>query len=453
MAAGRVAPLVAIAFALTVTYAGTHAQSTHSNGTVPEGPPESVGFSSERIQRLDQTMRALVEKNEFAGMVTILARHGTIVDLKTFGKQDLQTGAPMQRDTIFRIASMTKPVTGVAMMILYEEGRWRPEDPIAKHIPEFAELKVLGENGTLEVPRHPPTLGELMTHTAGFAYGLSTATAVDKMYVEQRVLQSASLQDFIAKLARIPLAYQPGTRWVYSASVDIQGYLVEKLSGKSLPDFMRERIFEPLGMTDTGFHVPDGKSGRLATIYSHDQAKGGLMPVAAVGNPRTPPSMPSGGGGLFSTPVDYWRFVQMLVNGGRLGAARILAPSSVELMTSNHLSDTLMAGGEFTPTTPNGIVRLDPNVSTAFGIAFYKVRPGIGFGYDVSVIYDPVRASRTVGMRTFHWDGAFGTWFWADPTNDLVFVGMIQRRDLGVMPNVQELARQMVYQALVDPGK
>ena len=232
----------------------------------PPAAAETLGFSAERLQRLDRTLQQVADK-EFAGMVTILTRHGKVVYSKTTGKQDLEKGVPMQRDTIFRIASMTKPITGVAMMILYEEGKWRPEDPIARYIPEFSELKVLAPSGMLEAPAHAPTIGELMTHSAGFTYGgLGGATAVDKLYVDARLTESASLGEFVAKLGKIPLAYHPGTRWVYSYSVDIQGYLVEKLSGISLPDFVRERIFEPLGMKDTGFHVPEPKLNRLATV-------------------------------------------------------------------------------------------------------------------------------------------------------------------------------------------
>ena len=243
-----------------------------SGQVLPNAKPEQVGFSSERLQRLDAAMQQKVDEKQFAGMVTILARHGKVVEFKTYGKKNLATGAPMDKDTIFRIYSMTKPVTGAAMMMLYEEGKWQPDDPISKYIPEFANLKVFkgvdnsGEP-VLEDPVHPPTMLQLMTHTAGFTYG-SGSDLVDKMYHDQQVLHSATLQEMINKLAKLPLLYQPGTRWVYSISVDIQGYLVEKLSGKSLPDFMHERIFEPLGMKDTGFYVPKEKMDRLGHSLS-----------------------------------------------------------------------------------------------------------------------------------------------------------------------------------------
>jgi len=272
-----------------------------SGQVLPNAKPEQVGFSSERLQRLDAAMQQKVDEKQFAGIVTILARHGKVVEFKTYGKKDLASGAPMEKDTIFRIYSMSKPVTGAAMMILYEEGKWQPDDPISKYIPEFANLKVFkgvdnsGEP-VLEDPVHPPTMLQLMTHTAGFTYGFG-GDLVDKMYHDQQVLHSATLQEMINKLAKLPLLYQPGTRWVYSISVDIQGYLVKKLSGKSLPDFMRERIFEPMGMKDTGFYVPKEKMDRLATLYRVSD-KNEWTPASPENDLAPdlskPPTMPSG---------------------------------------------------------------------------------------------------------------------------------------------------------------
>ncbi len=235
--------------------------------------PESVGFSSERLERFHAAMEQVVDNKQLAGMVTILARHGKVVDYKTYGYRDLATKSPMTPDVIFRDYSMTKPVTGVAMMILYEEGKWWPMDPISKYIPEFAHLKVYKGTGpdgkpVLEDPAHAPTMRELMTHTAGFTYGIFGNSAVDKMYQEAGVLQSHSLQEAIDKLAKIPLLYQPGTQWQYSVSVDIQGYIVEKLSGESLADFDEEHIFKPLGMKDAGFFVPAEKRRRFVTMYT-----------------------------------------------------------------------------------------------------------------------------------------------------------------------------------------
>src|ERR1039457_4098496 len=234
--------------------------------------PESVGFSSERLERLHTIMQQAVDQKQIAGIVTILARHGKVVDYRTYGQRDMASGAPMTKDVIFRDFSMTKPVTGVAMMILYEEGKWLPSDPIAKYIPEFAHLKVYKGTGAdgkiiLVDPDHPPTMRELMTHTAGFTYGFFGDTPVDKIYREQNLLASKNLQDFIEKLAKIPLLYQPGKGCTYSMSMDSEGYIVEKLSGQSLPDFMRDRIYQPLGMRDAGFFVPADKRSRFTTLY------------------------------------------------------------------------------------------------------------------------------------------------------------------------------------------
>jgi CubicO group peptidase (beta-lactamase class C family) len=404
---------------------------------LPSAKPEQMGFSPERLQRLDAAMQQKVDDKQFAGIVTVLARHGKVVEFKTYGKNDLATDAPMAKDTIFRIYSMTKPVTGVAMMMLYEEGKWQPDDPISKYIPEFANLKVLkGVDNSgepiLEDPVRPPTMLQLMTHTAGFSYGFGYEL-VDKMYRDQQVLHSATLQEMINKLAKLPLLYQPGARWVYSISVDIQGYLVERLSGKPLPDFMRERIFEPLGMKDTGFSVPKEKMGRLATLYRVSD-KNEWTPASPENDLAPdlskPPSMPSGGGGLLSTASDYLRFAQMLLNGGQLDGVRLLAPPTVRLMTSNHLPDKLMTG--------------------EFGIGLQHIRPGMGFGFDVAVFSDPAQAVDITGKGTFLWDGAAGTWFWIDPADDMIFVGMVQRMG-GHGPNMQTFSRAMVFQALVGP--
>jgi len=406
--------------------------------------PESVGFSSERLERLHAFMQSAVDQKQIAGIVTILARHGKIVDYRAYGYRDLESKAPMTRDVIFRDYSMTKPVTGAAMMILYEQGKWLPSDPISKFIPEFAHLKVYkgtDADGKLILvdPDHPPTLRELMSHTAGFTYGFFGDTAVDKMYRDQNLLGSKNLQEFIDKLATIPLTYQPGKGWTYSVSMDVQGYIVEKLSGQSLPDFYRDHIFQPLGMRDAGFYVPEDKRKRFTTLYLNPPGPNGEL-VSSNRNPdgtssdyASQPTMPSGGGGMVSTAEDYYRFASMLLNRGELNGARILAPSSVKLMSSNHVPAELLNG--------------------QFGIGYAVMRPGFGYGYDCAVEFDPAEANLPDGKGTFQWDGAAGTWFWVDPTNDIVFVGMIQRRLGPASPNLEYGSRAVVYQALVDPEK
>jgi len=430
--------LLLLGMAVAASATRTLAQQEKSGGLVGN-KPEALGFSSQRLERLHAAMEQEVSRKELAGVVTLLTRHGKVVEEKTYGKKDLASGAPMTRDTIFRIYSMTKPVTGVAMMILYEEGLWRPSDPIAKFIPEFAHLKVfkgVDENGRmiLEDPVHPPTMHELMTHTAGFTYGFFGTSPVDKMYLEQQVLGSSSLQAMIDKLAKIPLLYQPGTRWVYSVAMDIQGSIVERLSGQTLPEFMEKRIFRPLAMKDTGFYVPQEKRGRFATLYGSDQNGYLVLNKGSHASPddyATQPSLPMGGGGLVSTAEDYARFAQMLLNGGELNGVRILAPSTVQLMSANHLAPSLMTG--------------------EFSIGPMTMRPGLGWGYDCAVYTDPPTADDVVGKGTFFWVGAADTWFWVDPSNDLIFVGMTQRMIGPGQPDLEGMAHPLVYQALVNP--
>src|SRR5436190_12190013 len=314
---------------------------------LPVAKPESVGFIPGALDKMDAGMQDLVDKKQLAGIVTLVARHGKVVQHKAYGVQSLETGAPMKTDTIARIYSMTKPITGVAMMMLYEEGKWKPTDPVSKYIPEFKNVKVFAGTGSdgapkLEAPAHEPTMGELMSHSAGFTYGLFGNTPVDKLYQAAGPLNAPSLQEFITRVAALPLLYQPGTRWVYSVSVDIQGYLVEKLSGKTFPDFLRTRIFEPLGMKDTAFFVPEEKLPRVATIYSWRAADNALVADRRDPQISTPPLLPSGGGGLYSTAADYYRFAEMLLEGGQLEGKRLLKTSTVEMMRTNVLSDQVL---------------------------------------------------------------------------------------------------------------
>jgi CubicO group peptidase (beta-lactamase class C family) len=444
MRAGTFRCGVALGFVLSIAGGAARVVGQQAGGSEPAtidmtvAKPESVGFSSERLERLHALMQEAVDAKQLPGAVTLLARHGKVVDYRTYGMRDAASGAAMTRDTIFRAFSMTKPVTGVAMMLLYEQGKWLPSDPIAKYIPEFAHLKVCkGVDGAgnmiLEDPIHPPTMKELMTHTAGFVYGFFGNTPVDKEYQKTGVMQSKSLQEFIGKLAKIPLAYQPGTKWVYSVSMDIQGYIIEKLSGQMLPDFMRDHIFKPLGMKDSGFFVPADKRGRFVTIYRSNE-KGEVVPAPGFGGDYAEqPTMASGGGGMVTTAEDYFRFAEMLANGGELNGVRILSLASVQLMSTNHLAANLLTG--------------------EFSIGAQVMRPGLGYGYDCAVEYDPGEANLPDGRGTFFWDGAAGTWFWIDPTNDIVFIGMVQRVLGPDSPQVEYQSRPTVYQALVNPKK
>src|SRR4051794_13250357 len=285
----------------------------------PAASPESVGFDSGRLKALDAYMAKTVADGRVAGMTTLLARHGKVVEFNTYGKTSLATGQPMPKDEIFRIYSMTKPLTGVAMMILFEQGKWRLDDPVTRYIPEFKNLKVMvaddgdGHITRVEDMRRPPTMREIMSHTAGFGYGLGDRHPVDKLYREKKVLGSTGLHEMIERTSTIPLMFQPGTDWSYSSAVDIQGYIVEKLSGKPFGQFLQENVFGPLKMNDTGFYTGPAKAKRLAEVYVAEivnkrptgkivEAKelfGSDMPDYS-----KPPAMESGGGGLVSTTMD-----------------------------------------------------------------------------------------------------------------------------------------------------
>lgn len=402
--------------------------------------PESVGLSSQGLAAVDEALTALVDSGELAGYVSLVARHGKVVHRATVGKKDLASGEPLAQDTIFRIFSMTKPVMAVAMMILHDEGRWRPEDPIAKHLPALADRQVfagLDDAGQmkLEPAHHAPTMAELMTHTAGFLYGFNPADPVDKLYAEERLLASDSLAQMVEKLGRLPLAYQPGTKWVYSLSMDIQGAVVEALTGQSLPDFMHERIFKPLGMVDTGFSLVEAQLPRLATLYRGmpDGSLEAVKRAMMLAEPLKVPGAASGGGGLASTLDDYARFAQMLLNRGELGGVRIISEAAAKQMMTNHLSDPLING--------------------RFMVGRQRIRPGFGYGYDGAVFYDPAAAKIPVGKGTYQWDGAAGTWFWVDPENDLIYVAMIQRLGGLEAPGTahQELTQKLIAPAIVGP--
>jgi CubicO group peptidase (beta-lactamase class C family) len=400
---------------------------------LPTAKAENAGMSTERLTRLGETMKSLVDQGRLAGVVTMVARHGKVVEFEAAGKRDIAANLPMQKDSIFRIYSMSKPITGVAMMMLFEEGKWQLNDPVAKYVPEFANLKVYGTdaagNIVLKDQTHPMTMRELMSHTAGFTYGFFSDTPVDRLQREADVLNiNNTLDEMITRVAKLPLNAQPGSEWHYSISVDIQGYIVQKLSGMRFEEFLEKRIFKPLNMVDTGFYVPAEKLKRFAEFYDYDK-EGHLQIVRSPINHdfSAKPALPSGGGGLVSTATDYMRFCQMLLNGGQLGGVRLLAPRTVELMRTNVLAPTMSI-----------------------------FAPGAGFGLDFAVYTDAVAAGGYYGKGTYWWGGAAGTWFWIDPTDDLIVIGMIQQiagtgaaAVVGV-PDVRGLSHADVYQAIVD---
>lgn len=372
----------------------------------PLGTPESVGISSERLRRIDDVIGRYIEARKVSGAVTLVARGGTVVHHAAQGVMDIETKAPMRKDAIFRMASSTKPVTGVAILMLIEEGKVGLTDPVSKYLPEFKGQKVAVEkdgNVELVAADREVTIRDLMTHTSGLlSGGLGQRKAPPDLLRPGGV--GATLAEGAAKYAAIPLDFQPGTRWRYSglAGIDVLARVVEVASGQTFGEFLKGRIFEPLGMTDTFFVVPDDRKDRLASV--HRRTPNGLEKTPSF--IRFPATYTSGAGGLSSTAADYFRFAQMLANGGELDGKRLLGPRAVELMGSNHVGD-LFAGQAGRPK-------------------------GMGFGLTVEVVVDPVQAGTFRSAGSFGWDGAFGTHFFVDPQEKLVAVLLVQTsgRDL-----------------------
>ncbi|MEO7189052.1 MAG: serine hydrolase domain-containing protein [Sphingomicrobium sp.] len=426
--------------AIPGTSAAAHETAQHKFTAEPlvrASRPEDAGFDSQRLKRLDEHVARFVASGKVAGVATLLARHGKIVQFRTYGNQAIG-GAPMREDTIFRIYSMTKPITGVAMMMLFEEGKFRLDDPVTKWLPELKNLKVMTGTDSagqpiLEEMKKPPTMRQLMSHTSGFGYGLSPDSPADRLYRSVEVMNSNSMEQFIERVAKLPLLYQPGTSFQYSLSVDIQGALVERLSGQTLGAFFKQRIFAPLKMKDTAFDVPREKLPRLAGLYMGIKDNKLQDATTVFGYPRPDPSAPpgfeSGGAGLYSTTMDYARFAQMLLNGGELDGVRLLAPATVNLIASNHEPKDVLAKG-------------------AGGFNEDK-----SYGLNVEVLHNPAAAGSLAGKGTFSWGGAAGTWFWVDPANDVIFVGMVQRFDYWEPDHPNNAARNLVYQALTRPER
>ena len=407
--------VVGLALLLVVIVSG----SARLRAAITVVPPESVGFSSQGLRAYGDELSSLVAQGRLAGVSTLVARNGKVVMYDAFGYRDLDTRAPLGKDSIFRIASMTKPIVGIAMMMLWEEGKWKLDDPVARHIPEFKDLKVTSEHGLVS-QAHPMTMRELMSHTAGF----DVSAGYEGKNISDR---SKPLQAMIDALSKLPLAVQPGTDWRYGPSVDIQGYIVEKLSGQPLDEFLRARIFEPLKMVDTGFWVDKSKLARVAKINTYNEQKK-IISAPTQTDPSRKPVFLSGSGGLLSTLEDYYHFSQMLLNGGEYEGKRLVKASTIELMRTNVLNDGVM-------------------------VDLYGPREaGIGFGLDFAIVMDPAKANTPRGKNTFYWGGAFGTWFWVDPSNDIVVVGMIQNLrgsiPTGDTPQLRALSAKLVYAAL-----
>lgn len=394
--------------------------------------PESAGFSAERLARIGAHMERYIEERKLPGMMTVVARAEGVPHFECFGSRNDATGAPMTADTIFRIYSMTKPITTVAALMLMEEGLLQLADPVAKFIPAFADTKVFVRSGYTDMElaeQGPPmTIQHLMTHTAGLSYGFHRDSPVEEMYRQsQRRDRGVELSDVVEEFAQLPLVHQPGTAWRYSVATDVLGHVVERASGQSLDDFFRERIFEPLGMMDTGFWVPENQVHRFAATHGPDPQAGELSVIDAPESSRflQPTRNYSGGGGLVSTAADYLQFARMLLNEGTLNGNRLLGRKTVELMRMNHLPATLLP----------------------IGIGDSELR-GYGFGLGVSVLMDVARGATPGSAGLYGWSGAACTRFWVDPAEELIGMFFTQYMPSGRYP-IQSEFRTLVYQAVI----
>jgi CubicO group peptidase (beta-lactamase class C family) len=395
--------------------------------SLPMAKPEEVGMSTERLERFTEIMDGYVERGELAGAVTLVARHGKVVYLRASGSKYREGGEPMTEDTIFRIASMTKPIVSVALMMLYEEGRFLLDDPISNWLPEYAEPMVaerapdderVAEPYKLVPARRPITVRHVLTHTAGLANSYRGMTR-ELLREANADVPRTTVRDQVRREAAVPLNFHPGEDWEYGGATNHVGVLVEEISGSTLDEFLRKRIFEPLRMHDTHFNVPEGKVSRMAALYRPDeQGKAVLADAPAF---REPTQYFSGAGGLSSTAADYWRFSQMLVNGGELDGARILSRRTIDLMISNHIGDS--------------------NV--------WLMGPGYKFGLGFRVLVDPGKAWEHLTTGSFGWGGAFNTYFFVDPNEDMIGISMTQIRPYTHLDTRAQLGI-LATQAIVD---
>jgi CubicO group peptidase (beta-lactamase class C family) len=398
--------------------------ATPARDDLPRGKPEDVGVSTERLGRIDEIVKRHIDEHHIAGAVTLVARKGRVVQHEAYGVRDIETKSPMTVETRFRMASCTKPVAGVAVLMLIEEGKVRLGDPVSKFIPEFKDLKVAVErDGKVELvaPERPVTIRDLLTHTSGLGSGgIGTRQAPQGSTFPNG---GDTLESYAKRMAGVPLDFQPGTRWSYSglAGIDALARVVEVVSGQSFGDFLQARLFGPLGMKDTTFlHQDADLDEHVAAI--HRMTSGGIERINSFLS--FPNGYESGAGGLVSTAADYFRFAQMLANGGAIDGKRLLSPRSVELMSSNFVG-TMFEGQLMRP-------------------------PGMGFGLTVEVVVDPVRAGTYRTAGSFGWDGAFGTHFWVDPKEKLVAVILIQTPAGPISRGIQGDFETAVMQAIVD---
>ncbi len=406
--------------------------------TPAAGPTD---FSEDGLARLEARVRQFVEDGDAGGVNTLLVHRGEVIQYVEAGLQNTETGEPITKDTIFRIYSMTKPIVGVAIMMLYEDGAFELDDPVSKYVPELAGLRVVAPGTDVAAPEfvdleREPTMRELMSHTAGFSYGFADTDPLAASYRAQQVLGAPNLSELIDRLSKTPLLHQPGERWNYSVAVDIQGAIIERITGKSLGTFLDEELFGPLGMTDTGFRVPDADFSRMADGFIVDPGSGQLVRLAeeqlnafGVIFREGAPLFESGGYGLASTMPDYARFCQMLLNGGTFNGKRFLKEETITLMRTN-------------------VLPVDQPLETP-GLLGDNGKPGTGFGLNFGVVYDAEASPTPYGNGSYFWGGLASTWFWIDPENDLYFIGMVQVFPAAApVADFRRITGDIIYEAL-----
>ncbi len=387
---------------------------------LPLAEPESMGMSSDRFDRLDAVMQRYIDSDMVAGTVTLVARKGKVVHLSALGHRYIEGNEPMPTDAIFVIMSMTKPIVSAALMMLFEEGHFLLDDPISDYLPEYADKMVLVETEE-EVERvpadRPITFRHVLSHTAGVDPSRNLLTEEERAEFGRK----ATLEETLVARAAMPLAFHPGDQWRYGSSTDYVALLVERISGQGLDHFLQERIFDPLGMTDTHYNVPDSKVDRIAAVYS-PSGPGGTIELRSAPGPDRPTRYFGGVAGLSSTAPDYFRFSQMILNGGELNGIRLLSPSTVNLMITNHTGDLPI---------------------------YIKGADAYGFGLGFSMLTDPAKSRQALTPGTFGWGGAWGTVFWIDPTEEMITIMMVQISRYGHLTIRQDVAN-MAMQAITE---
>lgn len=398
---------------------------------------EAAGFSSAHLQRLTKLLQGYIDRSDLAGLIATVACQGKTMYYGKFGWADKEAAKPMQDDTIFMIASMTKPITAVAAMMLYEEGHFNLNTPVWKFLPAYKEVKVYAgrkKDGSLKLAalEREITFRHLFTQTSGLSYGSNEKDPVDREYRNatktlEKTKRSLTLATLVDSLAQLPLAFQPGTKWRYSMSIDVLGRLVEIISGMSFEKFLAERIFKPLGMEDTAFFVSPEKMGRVAAVYHHGGPDISLRPDKEIRPPAELPQLIMPGGGLVSTVSDYARFCQMLVNGGELDGVRLLGPKTVALFSMNHTPEAAL---------PYGFTEND------------LYHAGYGYSLGTRVLMDVSKSGLYGSVGEFGWDGAYSTYFWVDPREQLYGLMMLQHAPNAYYPIHQQF-KQLIYQAML----